>query len=489
MKSEILGQDVKYSVILPEDYYATGKKYPVVYLLHGLGDDETSWLEYGRISQIADKLVNDGEIVPMIFVMPQGFRNYYVNDYAGTFRYEDMFMNELIPFIDSVYHTKKGGDFRATMGYSMGGFGALNIPLKNPEHFCACVALSISIRTDEQYMYEDATEWNDQWGRLFGGVDSVGESRITEYYKQNCPIHILSSLDSTSRELPGIYIDNGDDEQTLSFSNEALHIILRDKNIDHEFRVRDGGHSFTYWREALPNGLRYISDKFEDNPYQGDRQNEIYQDTENNLPYIESTISEVTARLFLPDEYKFTNRLYPVIYILGEITDEEEMWIAALTNEMTETGELPPLILAFIPACGENLKDTVINDLEARYRIRSGYRFRGLIGFGNGGATALKSVLQPTSFTSCVLMDSDPGYEGFAKGLDIAGTDDLWRTWFYIAYPDKGDFYAENSRIHTEFRAADQYHEYRILEGYGGFEWRKNIMGEALKFTAKKIHR
>jgi enterochelin esterase-like enzyme len=75
MHSNILNKDIKYSICLPENYYKSKKPFPVVYLLHGLGDDETAWIEYGCINQIADKAVKDGEIVPMIFVIPQGFRN------------------------------------------------------------------------------------------------------------------------------------------------------------------------------------------------------------------------------------------------------------------------------------------------------------------------------------------------------------------------------------------------------------------------------
>jgi enterochelin esterase-like enzyme len=105
MSSKILSQDVKYSIILPEDYYTSNKNYPVVYLLHGLGDDGSSWLEYGQVSQAVDGAVKKGEIIPMIYIMPEGYRNYYVNDYAGKFMYEDMFIKELVPFIDKQYRT------------------------------------------------------------------------------------------------------------------------------------------------------------------------------------------------------------------------------------------------------------------------------------------------------------------------------------------------------------------------------------------------
>ncbi|HRZ21165.1 MAG TPA: alpha/beta hydrolase family protein, partial [Bacteroidales bacterium] len=270
MHSDILGQGIAYSICLPEGYFIEKRSYPVVYMLHGLGDDETAWLEYGRVYQTADKAVREEEIVPMIFVMPQGFRTYYMNDYSGTFLYQDMFVKELIPTIDSLYRTIPDREHRAVMGYSMGGFGALILPLKHPELMRTCVPLSISIRTDQQYITEDASGWDQQWGRIFGGEGSTGQDRITEYYRQNSPFHIFQQNDPASFNDLRIYIDNGDDEQTLCRSNEELHILMRDRGVPHEFRVRDGGHSFEYWRSSLPNALRFISDAFSNVPYRGD---------------------------------------------------------------------------------------------------------------------------------------------------------------------------------------------------------------------------
>lgn len=205
LTSSVLGQEVRYSIVLPKDYFKNKRNYPVVYLLHGLGDNESSWLEYGRISQITDHAVARKEITPMIFVMPQGFRNYYVNDYAGTFLYEDMFIQELVPFIDKTYRTMADPGHRAVMGYSMGGFGALVLPAQHPDVFTVSVPLSTSFRTDAQYMVEDASEWNDQWGRLFGGVGKTGAERLTEYYK-NIHHSIFSTRKMHNRFQNSIYI-------------------------------------------------------------------------------------------------------------------------------------------------------------------------------------------------------------------------------------------------------------------------------------------
>src|SRR5512138_2989402 len=292
MPSRILNQDVKFSVCLPVDYYEVNQSFPVVYLLHGLGDDETAWLEYGRISQYADQELEKEEIVPMIFIMPQGFRTYYVNDYRRSFLYEDMFVKEMVPYIDSMFRTKADSRHRALMGYSMGGFGALVLHLKYPGIFGSTVPLSISVRTDDQYMTEDASGWNEQWGRLFGAEGLTGSDRIKDYYKAYSPFYIIPKISPSDYKNYRIYIDNGDKEETLCRSNEELHILMRNLGFPHEFRVREGGHSFSYWCSALPNALRFISDAFESRPYRGDdirktetvhfRDKQLIQKTINN---------------------------------------------------------------------------------------------------------------------------------------------------------------------------------------------------------------
>jgi enterochelin esterase-like enzyme len=371
MNSSILGQEVKYSVILPEDYFVSKKSYPVVYLLHGLGDNESSWLEYGRVSQVTDQAVRQKQIIPMIFVMPQGYRNYYVNEYTEKFLYEDMFIKELVPLIDKQYRTLADKEHRATMGYSMGGFGALVLPLRNPEVFTVSVPLSISVRTDEQYKTEEASGWDDQWGRLFGGVGTTGNERITEYYKQHSPFHIFGQQDLSAYKNLKLYIDNGDDEETLCRSNEELHMLLRDRNFPHEFRVRNGGHEFVYWRDALPNGLRFISDAFEGKPYRGDNKgNAVKIAPVGSQP--DKVIHTDTYSISLPVEYPSTQRFYPVIYFLGDFDSATKKSIAAKVLEETQTGSLPPVIVVFLKANEDALTTSIIPSIEKQYRARTG---------------------------------------------------------------------------------------------------------------------
>lgn len=485
MSSKILAQDVKYSIILPEDYYTSKKNYPVVYLLHGLGDNESSWLEYGQISQVADAAVKKKEIVPMIYVMPAGYRNYYVNDYAGKFLYEDMFVKELVPYIDSHYRTLSDKSHRATLGYSMGGFGALVLPLRNPDVFTVSVPLSISVRTDSQYMTEEASGWDDQWGRLFGAVGVTGEGRITEYYKQHSPFHIFAQSDLSSLRNLRLYIDNGDDEETLCRSNEELHMLLRDRKFPHEFRVRNGGHEFQYWRDALPNGLHFISDTFEGKPYRGDVKNLT---PAANVSSSLKIVKESGFEILLPAEYERTNRLYPVLYVIGDLTASGKDKISSHISRSIANATLTPLITVFVDSKQKDVVASVVPVVEKKYRARIGWRFRALIGIEEGGTVALESALIPETFTSCVLFDARIDCAAL-KSVVQASKKQLSRTWFFMYSTDKGEAYQNNGCAHIYLRDEEVYHEYRVQEGMGGEAWILNNLDEALTFTQRKIHR
>lgn len=484
MASKILSQDVKYSIILPEDYYTSNKRYPVVYLLHGLGDNESSWLEYGQVSQVVDPAVKKGEIIPMIYVMPEGYRNYYVNDYAGKFMYEDMFIKELVPFIDKQYRTVADKNHRATLGYSMGGFGALVLPLRNPEVFTVSVPLSISVRSDAQYMTEDASGWDDQWGRLFGAVGVTGEGRLTDYYKQHSPFHIFAQQDISKLKDLKLFIDNGDDEETLCRSNEELHMLLRDRNFPHEFRVRNGGHEFQYWRDALPNGLRFISDAFEGKPYRGDVKNLPGTANAANIKLIREEQYEV----LLPAEYPKTQRLYPVLYFVGDFAPAVKEKINERISSSIAEGSLTPLITIYVSAGMKDIATSLVPAVEEKYRARAGWRFRALVGYEAGGTPALQNALIPEVFTSCVLFDVPVDCDAWKSAIE-KNKKQLARTWYMLFSPDKGNNYKSNGNAHTFLRDEEVYHEYRVQQGKGGTEWMLGNLKEALDFTQRKIHR
>src|SRR5436190_15516371 len=83
IKSDILKHNVKYAIYLPADYETSNRTYPVVYLLHGYGDDQTGWLQFGEVNRYADKAIAEGTIPPMIIVMPDAQGTFYINSYDG----------------------------------------------------------------------------------------------------------------------------------------------------------------------------------------------------------------------------------------------------------------------------------------------------------------------------------------------------------------------------------------------------------------------
>jgi len=125
MQSKILKTDRKYAIYLPPDYETSRREYPVLYLLHGSGDDQTGWVQFGEVLNIADDAIKSGSATPMIIVMPDantGKRGYY-NDVKNEWRYEDFFFQEFIPFIEKTYRIKADKRYRAISGLSMGGEG------------------------------------------------------------------------------------------------------------------------------------------------------------------------------------------------------------------------------------------------------------------------------------------------------------------------------------------------------------------------------
>ena len=251
--SQKLGRKVSYSIYLPSDYNTSKRNYPVLYLLHGYTDNETNWIHMGQMKTIADRAIANEEAVPMIIVMPDAWDTWYVNQYDGKVPYEYMFFEELIPYMEKTYRVRSNQESRAIAGLSMGGYGSFLYSLHHPDMFCACAPLSAAVFDDSVMDTRKAKSHKDLFNRLFGPGD--------EHWHKNSVEKILSDWDEN--KLPNIryYIDCGDKDGLLE-GNFQVHQIMRQKNIKHEFRVRSGGHSWTYWRTALPEVLKFVSQTF-----------------------------------------------------------------------------------------------------------------------------------------------------------------------------------------------------------------------------------
>src|ERR1700761_9479621 len=147
LPSKILKSDRKYAVYLPPDYETSGRSYPVLYLLHGSGDDQTGWVQFGEVLNITDKAIREGRATPMIIVMPDantGRRGYF-NDIKGDWNYEDFFFKELMPYVEKKFRIKSEKRYRAIAGLSMGGGGSFMYALHHPEMFSSACPLSAAV--------------------------------------------------------------------------------------------------------------------------------------------------------------------------------------------------------------------------------------------------------------------------------------------------------------------------------------------------------
>jgi enterochelin esterase-like enzyme len=260
MKSAVLGRDVAYAVYLPPDYETSTRRFPVIYLLHGYTDDESGWVQFGEVGPIVDRAIADRKVPPLVIVMPDGGVTWYINDHLGKVRYENMFVRELVPHVDATFRTRARREFRGIAGLSMGGFGTLVHAFRHPELFAACAAFSAAVWTDEEFVARKQEDHDMVFAPLFGGGLS-GKDRLTPHFRQYNPLELARTLPEASLKKVRCYIDCGDDDFLIR-GNCALHIVLADRRIPHEFRVRDGGHTWEYWRSGLADGLAFIAESF-----------------------------------------------------------------------------------------------------------------------------------------------------------------------------------------------------------------------------------
>ncbi len=256
LTSRILKSERKYAVYLPPDYETSYRSYPVLYLLHGGGDDQTGWVQFGEVLHIADKAINEGDATAMIIIMPDAItgRRGFFNDIKGDWNYEDFFFTELVPFVEKKYRIKAEKRYRAVAGLSMGGGGAFIYALHHPELFSAACPISADCGP---VTIEDARK------RLNNNNNKLNDADVNKYYNSHSVLALVNNMPDTLKKAVRWYIDDGDDDEfSLAEGSCLAHIAMRKKEIPHEFRIRDGGHNWTYWRAALPKVLEFVSQSF-----------------------------------------------------------------------------------------------------------------------------------------------------------------------------------------------------------------------------------
>ena len=254
VESKILSAARQFAIYLPPDYESSQRSYPVLYLLHGAGDDQTGWVQFGEIRRIADEAIQNGSATPMIIVMPDadtGRRGYF-NSIDGSWRYEDFFFEELMPYVETAYRIRRDKRYRAVAGLSMGGGGTFMYALRHPELFASACPLSA---------YVGPLTLEEMKQRMSLQERKLSDKIVTTYFQNHNALELMQQHDPETLNTVRWYIDCGD-EDFLFEGNSLMHIAMTKIGVRHEYRVRNGAHNWTYWRESLPEVLRFVSDAF-----------------------------------------------------------------------------------------------------------------------------------------------------------------------------------------------------------------------------------
>jgi len=247
VQSRILKQAVHYCVQLPPDYDASPAKqrrYPVLYFLHGLGQNEQTLFRTGGWSLIED-LRRQHKIGDFLVVAPEGGRNFYINSADDSFRYSDFFLQEFIPHIQSRFRIRPGRQSRAITGVSMGGYGALRFAFAHPDLFSAVSAQSAALITQTPQELNTAGESNRPLGRLLG--PAFGQPISLPHWNQNS-VFLLAKKNESGLRRMAIYFNCGQgDDFGFEDGAAALHKQLQGEDVGHEYHSYPGDHSLTYF--------------------------------------------------------------------------------------------------------------------------------------------------------------------------------------------------------------------------------------------------
>jgi S-formylglutathione hydrolase FrmB len=256
--SKILSHPVPYCVFLPPSYdFDQARKFPALYFLHGLGENAQTLLNAGGWNLI-ENLWEQRQIGEFLIVTPAADRSFYINSRDGHVRYEDFFIREFLPFIESHYRIHAERSDRAITGISMGGYGALRFALRYPQLFGSASAHSAAL-VAELPEVQSSSPQQEALARMMGTAFGAPFDRA--FWNRNNPFTLVEN-----GARPGgmkVYFDCGTDDQFgFDAGAQAFHDLLVAKKIPHEFHLYPGGHDWTYFAEHFPASLQFHSHAF-----------------------------------------------------------------------------------------------------------------------------------------------------------------------------------------------------------------------------------
>lgn len=268
--SECLGTQGHYSIFLPPSYSGnTEKTYPVIYFLHGLNNDETSWTveRYGHIQEEIETMMVSGKIPEFIMVHPRGENGFYCNYLDGTRRYEDFVTEELTAYIEKNYRVRKERENRAIAGTSMGGYGALKIAMKHPDRYASVVGQSPILFPGSNPMQLQEEMKTNRFSSFFIRMLTpvFGDPIRQDVWDANNPLVLAKTRDLDALR---IYFDYGTDDRYISMvhldeGSKALDRILTEAHVPHTFRIHEGEpHGWALVAAHLKETLPFLCQTF-----------------------------------------------------------------------------------------------------------------------------------------------------------------------------------------------------------------------------------
>ena len=262
LNSRILGQAVHYCVLLPPGYDSAAARpvrYPVLYFLHGLGEDEQTLFKTGGWNLVED-LRQQHKVGDFLIVTPEARASFYVNSADGKVRYSDFFLREFMPYIEGHYRIRRDQRGTAITGISMGGYGAFRFAFVHPELFSAVSAQSAALMTASPQELNAAMRSGTPLGRLLGSV--FGNPIDVAHWRQNDPFALARKNRFAVSKL-AIYFNCGSrDEFDFETGAEALHRQLDSDGIRHEYHLYPGNHSAAYFLSHLGEVIQFHSRSF-----------------------------------------------------------------------------------------------------------------------------------------------------------------------------------------------------------------------------------
>lgn len=264
INSHVLKQPVRYCVLLPQSYDAaekSPKRFPVLYFLHGLGNNEQTLFNSGGWTLI-DDLRQQFKIGDFLVVAPEGRSSFYINSADGKVMYDTFFVREFMPYIETKYRVRRDRNSRGVTGLSMGGYGALHFAFAHPELFSSVSAQSPALMASSPEELNAALDSGTALARLLGPV--FGHPINLVHWKENDPFALAKKNQGTIRKL-AIYFNCGRrDEYGFEKGAEALHRELGSEHIPHEFHLYPGDHSLDYFLDHLPETMEFHSHVFQE---------------------------------------------------------------------------------------------------------------------------------------------------------------------------------------------------------------------------------